>query len=219
MNDQNNYLTNIPDIVENYGFCKTLMVRREIIHIKHIFTEIFVRKTINIDFWLERVGLNLFDYMEIMTNIMRKIHRYSREYKNDCNRIVKEDNDRFFPSIELSKGLNNIIVLDFDGVITENNFRELYELCCQRGVVYVCSANPTITEQWFEKHGLTLPNKIHSLKGKVKKMKMLIEYQKTFDNVFYIDNEEEYLKFAWIFGINTYHWSNNKIKYFTLSTK
>ena len=219
MNNQNKYLTDIPDMVSDYGFCKTLMVRREIIHIKHIFTEIFVRKTINIDFWLERVGMNLFDYMEVMTNIMRRIHRYSREYKNDCNRIVKEDNDRFFPSIELSKGLNNIIVLDFDGVVTENSFKELYELCCQRGVVYICSANPTITEEWFVKRGLTLPDKINSLKGKIRKMKMLIEYQKTYDNVFYIDNEEEYLKFAWIFGINTYHWDNNKIKYFTLSTK
>lgn len=219
MNNQNKYLTDIPDMVSDYGFCKTLMVRREIIHIKHIFTEIFVRKTINIDFWLERVGMNLFDYMEVMTNIMRKIHRYSREYKNDCNRIVKEDNDRFFPSIELSKGLNNIIVLDFDGVVTENSFKELYELCCQRGIVHICSANPTITEEWFVKRGLTLPDKINSLKGKIRKMKMLIEYQKTYDNVFYIDNEEEYLKFAWIFGINTYHWDNNKIKYFTLSTK
>jgi hypothetical protein len=68
----------------------------------------------------------------------------------------------------------------------ENSFKELYELCCQRGVVHICSANPTITEEWFVKRGLTLPDKINSLKGKIRKMKMLIEYQKTYDNVFYI---------------------------------
>ena len=38
------YLTDIPQDVEKYGFCKTLAVRREVIHIKHIFTEVFVRK-------------------------------------------------------------------------------------------------------------------------------------------------------------------------------
>ena len=50
-------------------------------------------------------------------------------------------------------------------------------------------------------------------------MKQLLQLQQRHDNVFYIDNEEEYLKFAWVFGINTFYWNNNKIKYFTLSTK
>lgn len=37
---------NIPQDVDQYGFCKTLLVRREVIHIKHIMTEIFTRNSI-----------------------------------------------------------------------------------------------------------------------------------------------------------------------------
>ena len=49
------YLTDIPQYVEKYGFCKTLAVRREVIHIKHIFTELFVRKTIDIQKFLNKI--------------------------------------------------------------------------------------------------------------------------------------------------------------------
>lgn len=68
-------LTNIPQDVDNYGFCKTLVVRREVIHIKHIFTEVFVRKTIDIQKYLNKIDWNLFDYMEYMTNRLRRVHR------------------------------------------------------------------------------------------------------------------------------------------------
>lgn len=44
---EESYLTNIPEDVSKYGINKVLLVRHEIIHIKHILTEIFVRKSIN----------------------------------------------------------------------------------------------------------------------------------------------------------------------------
>jgi hypothetical protein len=216
---ENNYLTNIPGEFSQYGLCKTLAVRREIIHIKHILTEIFVRKTIDIDKHLSKIDMSLFEYMEYMTNRMRKVHYFSRSYINDCNSIVKNDRDRFFPTMRLLDGFNKLIVLDFDGVVTEGKFKNLYELCCRRERVQICSANPTINEEWFIKKGMILPNRINSMKGKVRKIKRLIEIQKKNDYVFYVDNELEYLEFAWIFGIQTYHWNGNEIKYFSMKSK
>jgi hypothetical protein len=210
------YLTNIPQEIEVYGFCKTLVVRREVIHIKHIFTEIFVRKTIDIQKYLDKINWSLFDYMEYMTNRLRKIHHFNRDYINNINEIVKSDRDRFFPTLELYKGLNCIIILDFDGVVTEKSFTELYKLCIERCRTEICSANPEIKDSWFDIRNLKLPNKINSCKGKLKKLSKLIELNQQHDYVFYIDNEKEYLEFAWLFGIQTYIYENKKIKYFSL---
>jgi hypothetical protein len=216
---ENNYLTNIPKDVSNYGLCKVFAVRREIIHIKHILTEIFVRRTIDIEYYLIQLDMSLFSYIEYITNRIRKIHHFTRKYFNDIDKIIKDDRDKFFPTLNLYKGLNNCIVLDFDDVITKNNFNELYELCCIRSIVHVCSANPTIDISFFNKRGLSIPYQIHSMKGKIKKIKRLLEIQKKYDYVFYVDNEIEYLKFAWIFGIQTYHWNNKEIKYFSLKSR
>jgi hypothetical protein len=215
--NNNNYLTNIPEIANNHGFCKTLIVRREIIHIKHIFKELFVKKTIDIQFYLDTLELSLFDYMEIMTNRIRRVHNFSREFYNDCNKIVKHHNNGFFPTFEFLNGLKRVIALDFDGVLTQNKFKDLYLLCCERGKVQICSANPTIEKDWFLDRNLPLPEKINSMKGAVKKIKQLIEIQKKFDYVFFVDNEIKYLEFAWIFGLKTYHWTGKEIKYFSMN--
>lgn len=213
------YLTDIPEIVNDYGFCKTLLVRREVIHIKHIFTEIFIRKSINLELYLEKIEMSVFDYMSIISQRLRVVHHFPRTYTHDCDDIVKHERDNFFPTLELYNGLNTAIVCDFDGVVTENNFHELYELCIERNKTFICSANPTISEEYFIKRQLSLPSKILANKGKIRKIKALIELQKHYDYVFYIDNETEYLKYAWLFGIQTYHWTNNKIKYFSLKQK
>jgi len=217
--EENNYLTDMPDEFSKYGLCKTLAVRREIIHIKHIFTEIFVRKTIDIEKYLSKLDMSIFGYVEVMTNRIRKVHHFSRQYSNNLDKIVKDDRDRFFPTLELFEGLKNCIVLDFDGVTTENNFKELYELCCLRNNVHICSANPTIEEDWFRKKSMSVPDYVHSMKGKVEKIKKLIDVQKKHDYVFYVDNEIEYLEYAWVFGVQTYHWNGREIKYFTMKTK
>lgn len=216
---EGNYLTNIPDNVNTFGFCKTLAVRREVIHIKHIFTEVFTRKTIDIEKYLNKLNITLFEYMEIMTNRIRKVHYFSRLYDQNCNDIVKKDRDRFFPTMELLQGLSILIVLDFDGVTTANKFKELYELCCERENVQICTANPTVNNEWFDNHKMTRPNNINAMKGKVKKIKRLIELQKKYDYVFYVDNEIEYLEYAWLFGLQTYHWNGTEIKYFSLKSK
>jgi len=108
------YLTNIPQDVEEYGFCKTLLVRREVIHIKHILTEVFDRQSIDINKYINKLDISLFDYMKIMTNRLRDVHHFSRNYTNDINEIVKSSRDRFFPTLNLYQCLNNVIILDFD---------------------------------------------------------------------------------------------------------
>lgn len=213
------YLTNIPQEIEEYGFCKNLAVRHEIIHVKHILTEVFVRNTINIEKYLNVIDFDLFKYMEFMTNKIRKIHCFSRKYKNNLNKIVKDDRRKFFPTIELYSGLNNCIILDFDGVITSKKFKDLYYLCLQRCKTVICSANPNISKNWFIKRNYNIPNGIHSMKGKVKKIKRLIEISRKYDNVFYVDDEDEYLEFAWLFGIKTFKYNNGKISGFSLNIK
>ena len=66
---------------------------------------------------------------------------------------------------------------------------------------------------------MRLPEEINSRKGKVAKIKCLIELIRKHDNVFYIDNEIEYLTIAWLFGIKTYHYKNGKIINFSLKSK
>lgn len=217
--NEDSYLTNIPQDIEKFGFCKTLLVRREVIHIKHILTEIFINKSIDIDKYLKKLDWTLFDYMEFMTQRLRRVHHFNRGYSNDINEIVKNPRNRFFPTIDLYKGLDVLIALDFDGVVTENSFKDLYKRCLETTRTNICSANPTITEDWFEKHNLNKPNRIYSCKGKIRKLNQLIELSKKNDFVFYVDNEIEYLEFAWIFGMNTYHYVNKQIKHFTLKTK
>ena len=222
------YLTNIPEELNIYGFSKVLAVRRELIHIKHIFTEIFVRKTIDIEKLLCRVDWSLFRYMEYMTNRIRRINHFSRDYEANLNNVVKQDRDRFFPTIDLYTGLKIAIVLDFDGVITKNSFKELYDLCwlksCYGAVesnvtLLVCSGNPTVNYEWFQRNEYPEPDEIYACKGKIAKMKKLAEISTKYDYVFYVDNEVEYLEWAWILGIQTYHYTQNKIKHFTLKTK
>lgn len=216
-----NYLEDIPELCNDIGFSKVLAVRHENIHLKHIWTEIFVRKTIK-DFE-ERLALidyTLFDYMEIMTNRMRRIFHFPREYEKDCNEVLKESRTSFFPTIKLYNGMNNVIVLDFDGVVTKNSFKELYKLCHERcEKVYICSANPTISEQYFIGNELPIPHKIYSMKGAKKKLRQLIEISKRFDNTFYIDDESMYLNIAWLFGIKTWQYRNNKIMHYSLKSK
>jgi len=69
--NEKNYLTNMPFYISEYGLCKTLAIRREIIHIKHILTEMLVRKSFPYMNWLDQIEMNFHDYMIIMTNRIR----------------------------------------------------------------------------------------------------------------------------------------------------
>lgn len=214
------YLTNIPQEIEEFGFCKVLNVRYEIIHWKHIFTELFVRKTINLDEILSKLDISMSQYLEYYTNQLRKIHYFTREYRKNLDSIVKDERNSFFKLIELTNGHKNTIILDFDGVCTNNHFKKnLYELCVQRCNVIICTANPTVTFEWFDKQNISKPNKIYACKGKIAKIKRLIELNKQFDYCFYVDNEPEYLQYTWIFGLKTFLYQNKKIKYFSLKSK
>lgn len=213
------YLTDIPQHVEQYGFCKTLLVRREVIDWKHRMTELFVRKTIDYNRIFEKIGRDIGWYMEYMTNQLRNIHHIDRAYRHDVNEIVKSPDDRFFPLLDLYSGLDVIIALDFDGTVTDRRFGPLYDLCVDRGVVHIVTANPTVTNEWFERRNKRIPKKIHACKGKVSKINQLLYLNQMYDIVLYVDNESEYLDIAWIFNVKTFHWTNNKIKYYSRKTR
>lgn len=217
--DSRNYLTNIPESAIQHGICKTLMVRRLVIDLKHIFTEIFVRKTIDIEAELNYVNMSLFQYMETMTNRNRHVHKISRSYVQPLDEIVKR-RESFFPMLELYKGLDVIVVLDFDGLITDRNFHDLYKLILERHPkTVICTANPTVNFDWFEKNNLPRPSVIYARKGAKSKLNTLIDLSKKHDITMFIDNEPKYLEKAWLFGIYTYHWCNREIKHFTRNTK
>lgn len=213
------YLTGIPQENEKFGLCKTLLVRREVIDWKHIMTEIFVRKTIDIESMLSKIGLTLFDYMEYMTIKLRHIHHFTRDYKHEFGSLVKQRDNSIFQKLDLYSGLNVLLALDFDGTVTKSSFKPLYDLCLDRSNTVICTANPTVTADWFEKRGYAHPKDIHACNGKVSKIKKLMQLHLKHDIVFFVDNEEEYLRYAWIFGLKTFHFTDNKIKYFSLKTK
>jgi len=219
MNWEENYLTNMPNNISEYGLCKTLLVHRAVIHIKHIMTEVFNRKTVEINKYLEYLGYDIIKYVEYLTNLMRKVHHFDRAYRYDLDTIVKTDSQNLFDMINMHSGIKSTLILDFDGVCTSHNFHKLYELLHDKIKIEICTANPTVTNEYFEKNNLRLPKEIHAMKGKLQKIKRLIEIRKKYDVVFYIDNETEYLEYAWLFGIYTYHYRDNKIKLFTLNTK
>lgn len=221
MLDNNLYLTDMPQEFEKHGMCKVLNVRVEVIHLKHILTEIFTRKSINIQYYLDKLGMDLFSYMEYMTNRLRWVHHFPRQYSYDINAIVKSERTSLFDTVKMLEGHNLLVSLDFDGVVTDKRFHRLYNLMYERfgKRLHITTANPTVTMEWFDGKGLPRPAIINSMKGKVGKIKKLIELQKKHDYVFHIDNEEEYLEYAFIFGLETFHWDGRGIKKFSMKTK
>ena len=212
------YLTNLPEGLEKYGLAKTFLVRREVIHIKHVQTEVFIKKTIDVSHYLDKLELSIFDYMAYLTQRLRAIHHFPRTYKKPVPEVINSNRDQFFPLLDLHRGLKILIALDFDGTVTDMQFHELYKRMFQFGKVVIITANPTVTDEYFEKRGLPLPFRIHACKGKIKKIKTLINLVQSYDQTFYVDNETEYLDFAWLFGINTWHWDMRRIKYYTRKT-
>lgn len=206
------YLSNIPEEASLWGASKVLTVRRESIHLKHILTEVFVRKSVILP-------IDVFEYMEYITNQFRKIYTISRDVDLDPNTVVNvSSQQKFFPYLEILKPFKTLIVLDFDGVVTDRSFEDLYKLCISRCETCICSANPCIEKEYFIKRDLPLPSKIYSMRGSDQKRVQLLELNRYYDFVLYVDNEIKYLEYAWLFGIHTYHWCNKKIVHYTRNT-
>jgi len=212
------YLKDIPADVSEKGISKVLLVRHEVIHIKHILTEIYHRESVKIEPILDMLGMTHFQYVKDMTIKLRRVHKLSRNFKVDPNVVVNYDYSSFFKYIDLTKNFSSVIVLDYDGVITSNSFAPLYKLCLDRSKTIICSANPNAGEQ-FTRLELPFPNKIKANRGKIKKLRTLLDISRKHDYTFYVDDEEAYLKIAWLFGIKTFLYSHGKIKHYSLNTK
>jgi hypothetical protein len=214
-----NYLQNIPPESIDSGIPKVLLVRHEIIHIKHIFTELFHRKSLDIESLLNKVDMSLLDYITYMTQRIRRIHKINRSFYEDPNNVVSFNYKSFFPLIEMTSNFKQQIVLDYDGVITKNSFQELFKLCTERCETVVCSANPDISSDKIKSKYSVNCGPVYSNKGKKKKLRQLLLLHSRNDFTFFVDDEEEYLKIAWVFGVKTYQYKNNKITSYSLKTR
>lgn len=209
------YLTNMPtDIINDYGLAKTLLTRRETIYFKHIFKNIFIYG--NEEDLKEKLEIlqfrSLFQYLQFATNELRKIYKLPRDYKIDnADDIVKHSRDSLFRNLEIYKQLNPLIILDFDGLITNPKFHSLYRFLTNNYNVIINSANPNIEviNSYLGKHQLPLPHKIYTNKGKKKKIVKLKEIAlNNLDKIiFYIDDEKEYLDYGCLLFMYCYEFT------------
>lgn len=215
---ENKYLTGMPtDILNEHGLSKTLLTRRETIFMKHVMKNVFVYSNEDeLNSKLEMLNFkSLFDYMGFITNKLRGVYKLPREYKvDDVNKIVKQDKGSFCRTLEVYKGANPIVILDFDKTITNKKFHVLYDWLIDNGFkLIINSANPSeeTIVNYLNKHNLALPNKIYANKGKKHKMSKLkdIAFKNINKVIFYIDDEMEYLNYASLLFIHTYLYTNS----------
>jgi hypothetical protein len=90
------------------GICKVLLVRREMIHLKHIKKEIFIRRSINIHKILEVIGISLFEYIQYISNRENIIFKFNRNYYLDDVNAVTKLNNTFGGYKNLYKTLENV---------------------------------------------------------------------------------------------------------------
>ncbi|UUV25938.1 MULTISPECIES: hypothetical protein [Lysinibacillus] len=207
------YLTGMPtDILNEFGLSKTLLTRRETIFMKHVMKNIFVYgNEEELNKKLERLQFkSMFDYFAFATNKLRGIYKLPREYEvDDVDKIVKQNRGSFCKNLDIYKGTQPIVVLDFDKTITNPKFHSLYKyLMNERYRVIINSANPSLEtiHNYLDKHELKRPNLICANKGKKKKISKLkdIAYKNFGKIIFYIDDEQEYLDYASLLFMHTY---------------
>lgn len=113
-----NYLTNIPDIVKDYGLCKVLLVRKEAIHFKHIRTVLFINHY--------KIEFNLSKFLEYFTQLERSLYNIDRNYSRDPNEIVSTPKDKFNEYFELCPDTKKLYLDKNLSYHFKNNMRNLY---------------------------------------------------------------------------------------------
>jgi len=226
MIDQEKYLTDIDkkldhDTLVKHGLHKTLLVRRESIHWKHVFTEVFIRKTVDIGI-LKAMRIDLLRYVEIMTNRLRSIYKINREYhyENDTDDIINTTKKTFFTYLDLFKNCKDArLILDFDGVITNKHIQSIWNILFDKMNIIVCSANPTVSKEWFINRNIKVPT-IYANKGMNKKLIKLRQLAERYPILIYVDDESKYLTPAWLLGIHTFTIKKSgEIKNYSLNSK
>ncbi len=218
------YLTDLPtELLNDQGLTKTLLTRRETIYLKHILKNIFIYG--NDDELKNKLDMlqfsSLFEYMGFITNKLRAVYKYPREYTvDDADELVKQRRESFCKTLELYEPLKPIIVLDFDRTVTNEKFHSLYRYLIDDYKVIINSANPQmeVIEQYLDKHGFQQPDVIYANKGKQKKIVRLknIAVTNMHKPIFYIDDEQEYLEYGMLLTMYCYQYTTGgKIKSYT----
>ncbi|WP_448377754.1 HAD family hydrolase [Fervidobacterium sp.] len=210
------------------GIPKLLFVRNEIIHVKHLLKEVFVKKNKS---YLKHVlkYSDLVAYANFMTNRIRKILKFPRIINVRPSEINKDAYKNFYRMLSqhLKEEFKLSICIDFDHTITK--FPEFYRFVHEQikkypknHRLYIISANNKESITGFiEKHKLPRPNDILGQKkdGKVEALKKII---KNSHFTIFVDNEREYCEIAHVFGAYAYlivgKTEDNfpKLKYITL---
>jgi len=209
------YLTGLPtELLNDQGLTKTLLTRRETIYLKHILKNIFIYGNENeLKNKLDMLQMpSLFEYIGFITNKLRAVYKYPREYTvDDADELVKQRRESFFKTLELYEPLKPIVILDFDRTVTNEKFHSLYRYLIDGYKVIINSANPQmeVIIQYLDKHNLTQPNVIYANKGKQKKIVRLknIAVTNMQKPIFYIDDEQEYLEYGMLLAMYCYQYT------------
>lgn len=222
--NENQYLTDMPRDLVTYGICKTLMVRRETIYLKHILKNIFIYNFEHRQEILDNLNFSdPFVYFEFLTNKLRMIYKLSRHFEYDPNIIVKLDRNSIVPICELYQQLNPLFIVDFDKTLTKKQFHKWYSVLCRSGQVVVNSANPDEERisNYINKHDLPRPKKICANPGVKKKITRLKNL--CFNNMtrpqFCFDDEAYFLDHAIFLGMYAYQIRNGKLHSYTFFRK
>jgi len=90
------YLQNLNNTYcKSTGLNKVLLTRKLTIHYKHIMTDIFVRKKINIYNMLQIVDIKFDYYIEYLTNYLRRIYKIPRDISVLSTDVVDIEKSNF----------------------------------------------------------------------------------------------------------------------------
>lgn len=155
------YLQDIPEETSNYGFQKVLLVRREIIHLKHIKKEVFQTKSVDIRKYLKLLKMSLFDYIEHLSQRERLIFHINRDYKLQNINYVVSLGESYSQCLKLYSNLKDWeILVNKDSEILVNpwieNYKEVdsisdirFSLRKNKAVIFISSDKEQLTLAWL----------------------------------------------------------------------
>ena len=113
-----NYLTDLPEYLNQHGLSKVLLVRSETIHLKHILT--VLQQSLAID--------DLHTFMSEFTYQFRKLYNISRDYDYPIHSILDCHRNKFDEMYDMLRFFNPIIYIDENlSYHVKNNLSEKYE--------------------------------------------------------------------------------------------
>ena len=212
------YLQFIPNSAMFYGLTKVLMVRKFVIHLKHVFKYVFCKSSkekINKIFNI--IDYDVFDYMGYMTQHLRLILKIDRASSLYPKQVLKHQ-DSLFRDLEFYSAYNGILCIDLETIDSAFLGIILAKFTSIKIVLFYTSNNADLVENTpitnKLKKQLRLTNKevrwvkYRNPKGYVNSILGLQQKHKYVTIVTPLTSTAELL---WICGVNVYTPSINKV--------